>query len=118
VYQHDYDVLQVVYLTLRNTTVKESCTEWQERFSSFGWTVLSLSENVSDDIQTFFDADILVTTAYHWEVASRTREIRRSIAAGRVSIKKYDFLYVYLTLRLLMSYIYIYIYIYIWSAYS
>jgi len=98
VYQHDYDVLQVVYVTVHNTTVKKRCTDWHERFNSFSWKVLSLSENVSEDVQTFFSADILVTTAYRWEVASRTREIRRSIAAGKVSIKKYDFLYIHLTL--------------------
>jgi len=91
-----YDVLQVVYLTVHNTTVKERCTDWQERFNSFSWKVLSLSENISEDVHTFFNADILVTTAYRWEVASRTREIRRSIAAGKVSIKKCDFLYVHL----------------------
>jgi hypothetical protein len=81
VYQHDYDVLQVVYLTVRNTTVKERCTDWQERFNSCSWKVLSLSENISEDVQTFFNADILVTTAYRWEVASHTREIQRSISS-------------------------------------
>jgi len=95
-YHHDYDVLQVVYLTAHNTTVKDRRTDWQERFNSFSWKVLSLPENVSENVQTFFNADILVTTAYRWEVASRTREIRRSIAAGKVSIKKCDFLYVHL----------------------
>lgn len=94
VYQHDYDVLQVVYVTVYNTTVKERRTDWQEQLNSFGWKVLSLSENISEDVQTFFNADILVTTAYRWELASRTREIQRSIAAGKVSIKKYDFLFV------------------------
>jgi len=96
VYQHDYDVLQVVYVTVHNTTVKERRTDWQERFNSLSWKVLSLSENNSEDVQTFFSADILVTTAYRWEVASRTREIRRSIAAGKVSIKKCAFLFVHL----------------------
>jgi len=90
VYQHDYDVLQVVYLTVHNTTVKERRTDWQERFNNFSWKVLSLSENVSKDVQNFSNADILVTTAYRWEVASRTREIRRYIAAGKVSINKCD----------------------------
>lgn len=89
-------MLQVVYLTVHNTAVKERCTDWQERFGSFSWKVLSLSENISEDVQTFSSADILVTTAYRWEVASRTREMRRSIATGKVSIKKCDFLYVYL----------------------
>lgn len=96
VYQHDYDVLQVVYVTVHNTTVKERHTDWQERLNNFSWKVLSLSENISEDVQTFFSADVLVTTAYRWELASRTREIQRSIAAGKVSIKKYDFLFVHL----------------------
>jgi hypothetical protein len=79
-----------------NTTVKERHTDWQERFSSLGWKVLSLSENISEDVQTFFNADILVTTTYRWEVASRTREIRRAIADGKVSIKSVIFFYMFL----------------------
>lgn len=75
-----------MYLTVHNTTVKERHTDWQVRFNGFSWKVLSLSENVSEDVQTFFSADILVTTPYRWEVASHTREVRRSIAAGKVSI--------------------------------
>jgi hypothetical protein len=67
--------------------VKKRLTDWQERLNSFGWKVLSLSGNINEDVQTFFSADILVTTTYHWEVACRTREIRRSLEAGKVSIK-------------------------------
>jgi hypothetical protein len=67
--------------------MKERLTDWQERLNSFGWKVLSLSGNINEDIQTFFSADILVTTSYHWEVASHTREIRRSLEAGKVSVK-------------------------------
>lgn len=47
---------------------------------------MPLSEDISEDIQTFFSADILVTTAYRWEVLSRAREIQKSLESGKVSI--------------------------------
>jgi hypothetical protein len=84
-----------VYLTVHNANVKERLTDWQERLNTLGWRVMSLSGNKSEDSQTFICADILVTTTYHWEVASRTREIQRSLEAGKVSIRNVILIHVF-----------------------
>jgi hypothetical protein len=66
--------------------VQKRLTGWQNRFKNVGWKLMPLSEDISEDIQTFFSADILVTTAYRWEVLSRAREIQKSLESGKVSI--------------------------------
>ncbi|XP_021940877.1 activating signal cointegrator 1 complex subunit 3-like isoform X3 [Zootermopsis nevadensis] len=77
---------KVVYLTSQKSEVKARLTEWQKQFKKFGWKLISLSEDISESIQTFFSADIVVTTAYRWEVTSRAREIRKSLKASKVSL--------------------------------
>lgn len=73
-------------MTSHKSEVKARLTEWQKQFKKFGWKLVSLSEDISESIQTFFSADIVVTTAYRWEVTSRAREIRKSLKASKVSI--------------------------------
>lgn len=75
-----------MYLTSQKSEVKTRLIDWQNQFKNFGWKLVSLSEDISEDIQTFFSADIIVTTAYRWEVTSRSREIRKSLEACKVSI--------------------------------
>jgi hypothetical protein len=75
-----------VYLTLRKTEVKERLIDWQKQLKIFGWKVVALLGSMSEDIQAFFSADILVTTTYHWEVMSGAREIQKSLEACKVGM--------------------------------
>jgi hypothetical protein len=75
-----------VYLTSQKSEAKKRLIDWQNKFKNFGWKFVSLSEDSGENIQTFFSADIVVTTAYHWELTSRAREIQKSLEASKVCI--------------------------------